>query len=117
MAIELKMLSLYKNRLTTLPATIARLTALENLNVSCNELSSLPLELGALARLHTLDLGHNRLILVVDGPQEAAVERALGKNAGARAVGVAPALRNGQPVAVVKLLRDEQFLEDAETLN
>lgn len=47
----------------------------------------------------------------------AAIERAIQENAGTRAIGIVPELRNGQPVAVVRLQRPRGFLTVWERLN
>lgn len=64
---ELRQLTLKNNALKTLPpAALARLPALENLNVAHNRLSALPEELAALSRLEVLNLSYNALAALPD---------------------------------------------------
>jgi leucine-rich repeat protein SHOC2 len=58
---SLRVLRLQQNRLKGLPASMAGLDAIEELDLSYNELESLPDELGQLKRLKLFDLQGNRL--------------------------------------------------------
>ena len=58
------MLYLDQNQLTSVPAEIGQLTALETLYLHENELTSAPAELGQLTSLRELNLGWNNLTSV-----------------------------------------------------
>ncbi|KAK9159165.1 hypothetical protein Scep_005739 [Stephania cephalantha] len=57
----LKILSLDKNYLTTLPSSLGGLTNLKELHLTGNRLSSLPIEIGFLSQLQILKANSNRL--------------------------------------------------------
>ena len=59
--INLQMLSLIFNQLTSLPVEIGNLTNLLELSLDNNQLTSLPAEIGNLINLQELYLGNNRL--------------------------------------------------------
>ena len=50
-------------------------------------------------------------------PLQAAAEKAVNENPESRAVGVVPELRDGRPVAAVKLLRRKDLVTVLEPLN
>src|SRR3989338_4788375 len=58
---RLTKLDISRNHLTSLPAEIGRLQALQRLNVSKNHLTSLPAEIGGLQALQELNVRSNRL--------------------------------------------------------
>jgi hypothetical protein len=50
-------------------------------------------------------------------PLLAATEKAVGANAGTRAVDIFPELKDGQPVAAITLVHDGRFTKVSEKLN
>jgi len=58
---RLKVFDCYYNNLTSLPAELGQLAALERFNCSYNALTSLPASLGQLSALKEFDCDHNRL--------------------------------------------------------
>jgi Leucine rich repeat len=58
---DLQELTLWSNRLSSLPPEIGKLTNLQELVLSNNRLSSLPPEIGTLTSLQWLDLSNNQL--------------------------------------------------------
>ena len=61
---SLRKLYLHDNRLTSLPAEIGQLTSLVELHLSDNQLTSVPAEIGQLTSLKVLNLGGNQLTSV-----------------------------------------------------
>ncbi len=61
---KLKVLRISQNQLTSLPAEIGCLAALDNLTLHHNKVTVLPVEIGQLKLLQVLNLGHNQLTAV-----------------------------------------------------
>ena len=59
---QLRVLSLFDDRLTALPESIGELTELQKLYLDGNRLTVLPESIGRLTQLQMLNLGHSRLI-------------------------------------------------------
>jgi Leucine-rich repeat (LRR) protein len=77
---RLKLLSLYRNQLTTLPPEIGQLTGLTCLSVGENRLAKLPPEIGRLPALTCLDAANNRLTSVPPEIGQLAALNTLGLN-------------------------------------
>ena len=65
--INLKILDLDNNQLTTILQEIGQLTNLQRLNLDNNQLTTIPLEIGQLTNLQILHLSNNKLTTI---PQE-----------------------------------------------
>jgi Leucine rich repeat len=63
---DLQELTLWSNRLSSLPPEIGKLTNLQELVLSNNRLSSLPPEIGTLTSLQWLDLSNNQISLPLE---------------------------------------------------
>ena len=62
--LELRVLELSNNQLTSIPAKVGKLVKLQLLALGDNQLALLPAEIGALTHLQQLYLGHNRLTTI-----------------------------------------------------